>query len=125
RLRVAAEVAHRMDAAADAFLCLEHEHVAAFGFETQCGVQARKSGADDDDVVVSPGGHVAAPFASATTGLVGPGRPLRQQSGGQKSWAGPSVPSARRVPAAVMRSAIRSLTMATNAGCVPTVPARI
>ena len=52
RLRRAAELAHRVNAPADALLRLEHEHVEARGFERVRGVQSREARADDDDVVI-------------------------------------------------------------------------
>src|SRR5690606_19845861 len=111
--RVAAEGAHRMDAAANAFLRLEHDYVEPCGFELQCCVEARKPRADDCYVVLAGQTHTGVSGTPPTAGLAGPGLPLRQQPGGQKSWVGPSDPSARRAGCALMRSTIRSLTIAT------------
>ena len=114
----AAELAHRMDAPADALLRLEHEHAEADGFERQRGVQAGEAGADDDDVAIGVGQR-AQPCRSdgsstpQSAGFNGPGRPGKQQSGAQRSWLGPSAPSARRGASGVSRSTISSRTIAT------------
>ena len=46
----AAELAHRVDAPADALLRLEHEHVAAAASSASAACKPREPGADDDDV---------------------------------------------------------------------------
>ena len=48
---VPAELAHRMDPAADPRPGFEHEHVGARGFKQRGRVEAGESGADHDDVV--------------------------------------------------------------------------
>ena len=112
-----AELAHRMHASADALLRLEHEHPEADGFERQRGVQAGQAGADDDDIAVSAGQRTqpCRSVGSSTphrAGFNGPGRPGKQQSGAQRSWLGPSAPSARRGAPGVSRSTISSRTIA-------------
>ena len=86
----ASRLAHRMNAAADAPLRLEHEHAEADAFERRGGVQAREARADDDDVEIGAGqrGQPGSSEGSSTpqsAGFSGPGRPGRQQSAGQRS----------------------------------------
>ena len=106
-----------MHASADALLRLEHEHLEADGFERQRGVQAGQARADDDDIAIGAGQRTQ-PCRSvrvvdaASAGFNGPGRPGKQQSGAQRSWLGPSAPSARRGAPGVSRSTISSRTIA-------------
>jgi len=51
-LGAAAELSHRVDAAADPPLRFEHEHVEPRGLERQRGMQPRDACADDDDVAI-------------------------------------------------------------------------
>ena len=84
------ELAHRMNAPADAPLRLEHEHSQADGFERRRGVQAREARTDDDDVEIGAGQRAQPALSEGSStpqsaGFSGPGRPGTQQSAGQRS----------------------------------------
>ncbi len=65
-------------------------------------------------IVERDSSKLARPFAAAG-----------QQSGGQMSGAGPSLPSVGRSELPLIRSSINSRIIWTKRGCVPTVAARI
>src|SRR6188768_200479 len=116
-----------MNAAADAALRLEHEHAQAHAFERCGGMQAGEPRADDDDVEIRIAQRAASDSSEGSStpqsdGFAGPGRPDKQQSGAQRSWLGPSEPSARRGAFGAMRSTMSSRTISMYFGCVPTVP---
>jgi hypothetical protein len=111
--RSVAELAHRMNAAADALLRFEHENAEARGFERQRRVQTRNARAHDHYVSVQRQLPVLVGSSTPVSdGFGGPGRPDRQQSGAQRSWLGPKDPSARRGAPAVMRSTTSSRIIA-------------
>ena len=114
-LGIGSELAHRADPPADALLRLEHADVEAVVGERERGSKARDAGADDGNVAVGAGHArgLSAAAEPASAGARAPGRPGRQQSAGQRSCIGGSVPSVMRESPPAMRSTSRSRTIAT------------
>ena len=110
---ITAQLAHRVHAAADSILRFDDPRIDARGLQLQRRGQSREAGADDDRVMLVNLGQASVPGTPHSAGFGSPGRPDRQQSAGQKSWLGPSLPKLSRSEFELMRSSMSSRTMPT------------
>ena len=94
-------------------LRFDDPRIDARGLQLQRRGQSREAGADDDRVMLVNLGQASVPGTPHSAGFGSPGRPDRQQSAGQKSWLGPSLPKLSRSEFELMRSSMSSRTMPT------------